>query len=63
MPNTSKENYKLSGLSHLTAVSGANIAIIFMAGYRFGILVRVPRPPYDRNGYYRRRSLLHDSHL
>ena len=43
MPNTSKENYKLSGLSHLTAVSGANIAIIFMAGYRFGILVRVPR--------------------
>ena len=43
MPKTTRENYKLSGLSHLTAVSGANIAIMFLLGYRVGLLLRLPR--------------------
>lgn len=43
MPKTTRETYKLSGLSHLTAVSGANIAIMFLLGYRVGLWVRLPR--------------------
>lgn len=40
MSSTSREEYKLSGLSHITAVSGANIAIVFLAAYRLVLAVR-----------------------
>ena len=40
MSSTARENYKLSGLSHITAVSGANIAIVFLGAYRLVLAVR-----------------------
>lgn len=40
MSFTAREEYKLSGLSHITAVSGANIAIVFLAAYRLVLAVR-----------------------
>lgn len=40
MSATIREEYKLSGLSHLTAVSGANIALMFAAAYRLMLHVR-----------------------
>ena len=38
--STAREEYKLSGLSHITAVSGANIAIVFLGAYRLVLAVR-----------------------
>lgn len=53
MSATIREEYKLSGLSHLTAVSGANIALMFAAAYRLMLHVR----PYRiATGYLRCRS-------
>ncbi|MDO5750595.1 MAG: ComEC/Rec2 family competence protein [Rothia sp. (in: high G+C Gram-positive bacteria)] len=43
MLRSTRDSYKLSGLSHLTAVSGANIALVFMLAYRAGLRVRLPR--------------------
>ena len=40
MSSTAREEYKLSGLSHITAVSGANIAIVFLGAYRLALAVR-----------------------
>lgn len=40
MSSTAREEYKLSGLSHITAVSGANIAIVFLGVYRLVLAVR-----------------------
>lgn len=40
MSSTAREEYKLSGLSHITAVSGANIAIVFLGAYRLVLAVR-----------------------
>lgn len=40
MSSTAREEYKLSGLSHITAVSGANIAIVFLGAYRLVLTVR-----------------------
>lgn len=40
MSSTAREEYKLSGLSHITAVSGANIAIVFLDAYRLVLAVR-----------------------
>ena len=40
MSFTAREEYKLSGLSHITAVSGANIAIVFLGAYRLVLAVR-----------------------
>lgn len=40
MSSTAREDYKLSGLSHITAVSGANIAIVFLGAYRLVLAVR-----------------------
>ena len=40
MSSTSREEYKLSGLSHITAVSGANIAIVFLGAYRLVLAIR-----------------------
>lgn len=40
MSSTAREEYKLSGLSHITAVSGANIAIVFLGAYRLMLAVR-----------------------
>ena len=40
MSSTTREEYKLSGLSHITAVSGANIAIVFLGAYRLVLAVR-----------------------
>lgn len=40
MSSTAREDYKLSGLSHITAVSGANIAIVFLGVYRLVLAVR-----------------------
>lgn len=40
MSSTAREKYKLSGLSHITAVSGANIAIVFLGAYRLALAVR-----------------------
>lgn len=40
MSSTVREEYKLSGLSHITAVSGANIAIVFLGAYRLVLAVR-----------------------
>ena len=40
MSSTAREEYKLSGLSHITAVSGANIAIVFLAAYRLVLAIR-----------------------
>lgn len=40
MSSTAREEYKLSGLSHITAVSGANIAIMFLGAYRLVLAVR-----------------------
>ena len=52
MSATIREEYKLSGLSHLTAVSGANIALMFAAAYRLMLHVR----PYRiATGYLRCR--------
>ena len=52
MSATIREEYKLSGLSHLTAVSGANIALMF-AAYRLMLHVR----PYRiATGYLHYRS-------
>ena len=42
MSSTVREEYKLSGLSHITAVSGANIAIVFLGAYRLVLAI----PPY-----------------
>lgn len=53
MSATIREEYKLSGLSHLTAVSGANIALMFAAAYR--LVLRV-RPYRIATGYLRCRS-------
>lgn len=53
MSATIREEYKLSGLSHLTAVSGANIALMFAAAYRLMLHVR----PYRiATGYLHYRS-------
>ena len=40
MSSTAREEYKLSGLSHITAVSGANIAIVFLGAYRLVLEIR-----------------------
>lgn len=40
MSSTTREKYKLSGLSHITAVSGANIAIVFLGAYRLVLAIR-----------------------
>lgn len=40
MSSTAREEYKLSGLSHITAVSGANIAIVFLGAYRLALAIR-----------------------
>lgn len=40
MNSTAREDYKLSGLSHITAVSGANIAIVFLGAYRLVLAIR-----------------------
>lgn len=40
MSSTAREEYKLIGLSHITAVSGANIAIVFLGAYRLVLAVR-----------------------
>ena len=40
MSSTAREDYKLSGLSHITAVSGANIAIVFLGAYRLVLVIR-----------------------
>ncbi|WP_314925395.1 ComEC/Rec2 family competence protein [Rothia mucilaginosa] len=40
MSSTVREEYKLSGLSHITAVSGANIAIVFLGAYRLVLAIR-----------------------
>lgn len=40
MSSTAREDYKLSGLSHITAVSGANIAIVFLGAYRLALAIR-----------------------
>ncbi len=40
MSFTAREDYKLSGLSHITAVSGANIAIVFLGAYRLVLAIR-----------------------
>lgn len=40
MSATAREEYKLSGLSHITAVSGANIAIVFLGAYRLVLAIR-----------------------
>lgn len=40
MSSTAREEYKLSGLIHITAVSGANIAIVFLGAYRLVLAVR-----------------------
>lgn len=40
MSSTAWEEYKLSGLSHITAVSGANIAIVFLGAYRLVLAIR-----------------------
>ena len=40
MSSTAREEYKLSGLSHITAVSGANIAIVFLGAYRLMLAIR-----------------------
>lgn len=53
MSATIREEYKLSGLSHLTAVSGANIALMFAAAYR--LVLRV-RPYRIATGYLHYRS-------
>lgn len=39
MSSTVREEYKLSGLSHITAVSGANIAIVFLGAYRLVLAI------------------------
>ena len=39
MSSTTREEYKLSGLSHITAVSGANIAIVFLGAYRLVLAI------------------------
>lgn len=54
MSSTAREEYKLSGLSHITAVSGANIAIVFLAAYR---LVSAIRPYRFASAYLLLRSL------
>lgn len=43
MSSTVREEYKLSGLSHITAVSGANIAIVFLGAYRLVLAIRLYR--------------------
>ncbi len=48
MSRTVREEYKLSGLSHITAVSGANIAIIFLIAYRLLLGIR----PYRITSLY-----------
>ena len=40
MSSSAREEYKLSGLSHITAVSGANIAIVFLGAYRLVLAIR-----------------------
>lgn len=40
MSSTARDEYKLSGLSHITAVSGANIAIVFLGAYRLVLAIR-----------------------
>lgn len=54
MSSTAREEYKLSGLSHITAVSGANIAIVFLGAYR---LVLAVRPYRFASAYLLFRSL------
>ena len=54
MSSTTREEYKLSGLSHITAVSGANIAIVFLGAYR---LVLAIRPYRFASAYLLFRSL------
>ena len=39
MSSTAREEYKLSGLSHITAVYGANIAIVFLGAYRLVLAI------------------------
>lgn len=53
MSSTTREEYKLSGLSHITAVSGANIAIVFLGAYR---LVSAIRPYRFASAYLLLRS-------
>ena len=53
MSSTAWEEYKLSGLSHITAVSGANIAIVFLGAYR---LVLAVRPYHLASAYLLLRS-------
>lgn len=56
MSSTAREDYKLSGLSHITAVSGANIAIVFLGAYR---LVLAIRPYRLASAYLLFLSLIH----
>ena len=53
MSSTAREDYKLSGLSHITAVSGANIAIVFLGAYR---LVLATHPYRFASAYLLLRS-------
>lgn len=53
MSSTTREEYKLSGLSHITAVSGANIAIVFLGAYR---LVLATHPYRFASAYLLLRS-------
>ncbi len=41
--DTARENFKVSGLTHLTAVSGSNISLIFVLAYRALQYFRIPR--------------------
>lgn len=43
LPSQNRQEFRVSGLTHLTAVSGANIAFIFVLFYRFLTYFRVSR--------------------
>lgn len=43
MDETTRKNFQISGLTHLTAVSGSNITLIFLCCYRTFQTLRFPR--------------------
>lgn len=43
LDSSSRDDFKLAGLSHLTAVSGSNITLIFILCYRAASYLRCPR--------------------
>lgn len=43
MTAPTKEDFRVAGLTHLTAVSGSNITLIFLLGFRLGQLLRLNR--------------------